>query len=128
MKNSRQIVHIPGIPDPVVPLDSWWTWSCVGGVGLALLLITVLCLCLFVRFRRNLRTIQKLSLGSQSGAPNSHCHSGLGRMGTATFDFVGDFDHDFDTFVPKYGNKYQLEGRNPDLDEKNIGFIHQLLL
>ena len=45
-------------------------------------------------------------------------HSGLGRMGTATFDFVGDFDRDFDTFVPKYGNKYQLEGRNPDLDEK----------
>ena len=55
-------------------------------------------------------------------------HSGLGRMGTATFDFVGDFDRDFDTFVPKYGNKYQLEGRNPDLDEKNIDFIHQLLL
>ena len=37
MKNSRQIVHILAIPDPVVPLDSWWTWSCVGGVGLALL-------------------------------------------------------------------------------------------
>ena len=55
-------------------------------------------------------------------------HSGLERMGTATFDFVGDFDRDFDTFVPKYGNKYQLEGRNPDLDEKNIDFIHQLLL
>ena len=73
MKNSRQIVHIPAIPDPVVPLDSWWTWSCVGGVGLALFLISVLCLCLFVRFRRNLRTIQKLSLGSQSGSPNSHC-------------------------------------------------------
>ena len=48
------------------------------------------------------------------------CHSGLERMGTATFDFVGDFDRDFDTLLRNYGNKYQLEGRNPDLDEKNI--------
>ena len=53
-------------------------------------------------------------------------HIGLGRMGTATFDFVGNFDRDFDTFV-QYGNKYQLEGRNPDLDEKKIDFIHQLM-
>ena len=49
-------------------------------------------------------------------------------MGTATFDFVGDFDRDFDTFVPNYGNKYKLEGRNPDLDEKKLDFMHQLLL
>ena len=47
-------------------------------------------------------------------------HSGLERIGTATFDFVADFDRDFDTSVPNYGNKYQLEGGNPDLDEKNI--------
>ena len=55
-------------------------------------------------------------------------HSGLGRVGTATFDFVGDFDRDFDTFVPNYGNKYQLEGRNPDLDRKKLDFMHQLLV
>ena len=32
-------------------------------------------------------------------------HNGLERIGTATFDFVGDFDRDFDTFVRNYGNK-----------------------
>ena len=53
-------------------------------------------------------------------------HSGLKR--NETFDILGDFDRDFDTFVPNYGNKYQLEGRNPDLDEKKIDFLHQLLL
>ena len=56
----------------------------------------------------------------------SNSHSGLDRIGTATFDFVGDFDRDFDTLLRNYGNKYQLEGRNPDLDEKNIHFMNQL--
>ena len=71
IEKTKQIEHIPAIPNPVVPLDSWWTWSCVGGVGLALLFIFVLYLCLFVRFRHNLRTVQKLSLGSQLGAPSN---------------------------------------------------------
>ena len=53
-------------------------------------------------------------------------HSGLEKIGTATFDFVADFDRDFYTFMANYGNKYQLEGRNPDLDEK-IDFMHQLM-
>ena len=46
-------------------------------------------------------------------------HSGLGRIGTTTFDFRGDFDQEFNAFMTNYGNKYQLEGRNSDFDEKN---------
>ena len=53
-------------------------------------------------------------------------HSGLDRIGTATCDFVGDFDLDFDTLLPNYGNKYQLEGSNPDLDGKKHS-LYELL-
>ena len=53
-----------------------------------------------------------------SDPKRTRTHSGLEGRGTATFDFGGDFDRYFDTFMPIFGNKYKLEGRNPDLDEK----------
>ena len=34
IEKTKQIVHIPAISNPVVPLDSWWTWSCLGGLDL----------------------------------------------------------------------------------------------
>ena len=64
ISRAKKIVHIPSIEPPEIPLHPLWTWSCVGGVAVALILIFALCICLFVRFRRNVRALQKLT---QSG-------------------------------------------------------------
>ena len=66
----KKVVQIPTISPPPVPLHPWWTWTSVGGVAIALFLILALCFCLFLRFRRNVRTIQKLSQSS----PPPHYH------------------------------------------------------
>lgn len=59
ISDAQKIVHIPNIAPPVIPLDSWWTWSAVGGVVLAFVVIGLLCLCLFLRFRRNVQALRR---------------------------------------------------------------------
>lgn len=59
ISEAQKIVHIPNIDPPIIPLDSWWTWSAVGGVVLAFTVIGLLCLCLFIRFRRNMQVLRR---------------------------------------------------------------------